>query len=503
VELKALIEDLPITCISGDCDLSISDLTDDSRNAAPGTLFIARTGSSEDGKKYISDAVNRGAAAILTDSRESVNEFDGVTILHSDQVDQSLAGQVAERFFGHPAQELALIGITGTNGKTTTAFLVRHVLQHAGVKCGLIGTIQIDDGETTQTADLTTPGAIELSRMLARMVDNGCAAAVLEVSSHALHQGRTGALTFKVGVFTNLTGDHLDYHGTMDEYADAKAILFRSLPETSWAVVNADDPHYATIVDGCKAHKLWCTLDATREVEEHGCRAQNVKLRADGSYARFTGPWGSVAADLPLAGRHNVANALQAVAAASAITPLDRTLREALIICPAVPGRLEVVQSGNTDAPTVVVDYAHTHDALQNVLLALRPVTKGKLLVVFGCGGDRDNSKRPKMAAVACKFADRVYVTSDNPRTEDPNQIIEQIMEGVDIEQIGKVYKHVDRTTTISKAIRDATPNDSVLIAGKGHEDYQIIGTTKTHYDDREVAREILNTLQPKTGSAS
>lgn len=501
MRLTDLIAGLGVRCVAGDVATTIVDLTDDSRCIEPGWLFVARSGVSGDAAVYTSQAIERGAVVVISENEPPATLPKHVAWCVADRVDQRLAGQLAERFFGHPSEKLALIGITGTNGKTTTAFLVQHLLHAAGCRCGLIGTVVIDDGATRQPAELTTPGAIEMSRLLARMVANGCRAAAVEVSSHALHQGRTAALRFAVGVFTNLTGDHLDYHGTMEDYAAAKALLFEQLPEQGWAVVNDDDAFGPVMLERCRAHVLRCSMKA-EEASDNICHATVLSLEADHSVARFDGPWGSVEARLPLVGRHNVFNVLQALAAANAVKSMSKRLRGALSSAPPVPGRLEPVRVEEADhaaLPTVLVDYAHTHDALENVLLALRPVVKGRLIVVFGCGGDRDRSKRPKMAQVACKLADRVIITSDNPRTENPATIIRDILAGVSEPADDRVTVEIDRAKAIALAVEQADADDTVLLAGKGHEDYQIVacadapgGVVKRHFDDREHAAEAL-----------
>ncbi|MCX5662666.1 MAG: UDP-N-acetylmuramoyl-L-alanyl-D-glutamate--2,6-diaminopimelate ligase [Planctomycetota bacterium] len=519
---------------SGADAIDLPDLADDSRAVKPGSLFIARPGSKGDGRTFIADALSRGAAAVLAELPAPADLPKSVAWVQAPKVDHALVGEIAERFFGRPAQKLKLIGVTGTNGKTTIAFVVAHLLARAGVKCGIIGTVVIDDGATRTPAELTTPGAIDFSRHLAAMVRNGCAAAVAEVSSHALHQGRASAFRFAVGVFTNLTGDHLDYHGTMENYAAAKAILFEGLGPEAYAVVNAGDAWTPRLLRDCKARVIPCEVASVDEVAKESaasggaqrCVATILAMKPDHTRVRFDGPWGSLEVNLPLVGRHNAMNVLQAVAAANCVTSMARSLSGSLEACPAPPGRLEPVRLGperlkpGTRLPVVLVDYAHTHDALENVLTALRPLTTGKIITLFGCGGDRDRTKRPKMAAVACKLSDRVVVTSDNPRTEDPMFIIGQILEGVptglevaDVRPTGAqanghdgnvttaharasqdpaVRVEPDRARAIVLAVSLAGPDDVVLLAGKGHEDYQIIGTTKRHFDDREEAARAL-----------
>lgn len=552
MNLAALLDGIPYRLLFGSLDQPITGLTDDSRTVSRGYFFLARRGCQGDGRSFISDAIRHGATAILAenppaDPTHQPGASSSLTWIQTPLVDQHLAGRLAERFFGYPSRQLRLIGVTGTNGKTTTTFLIQHLLHQAGVKCGLIGTISVDDGNLRAPSPQTTPGAIEFSRILAAMTANHCQAAVAEVSSHALHQGRTSALSFDVAVFTNLTGDHLDYHPNMDDYAAAKAILFERLVPTATAVINANDPYAPRILRNCSARTLRCTVQNPSKPDsldhqtplvtaaEHTnhdrpgtpCSATIFELGARHTRARFDGPWGSSEVTLPLVGWYNVANALQAVAAAYALGSLPQNLTAAFETFTSVPGRLEPVtlsHSGRggtstratsklpvparTDTtasiqlgpslPAVLVDYAHTPDALEKVLSALRPTTKGRLIVVFGCGGDRDRTKRPRMAAIAHRLADQIFITSDNPRTEDPQAIIHEILAGLPDHdrpsdrpqppREARVIVEPDRAAAIAQAIASALPSDTVLLAGKGHEDYQIIGAEKRHFDDREHA---------------
>jgi UDP-N-acetylmuramoyl-L-alanyl-D-glutamate--2,6-diaminopimelate ligase len=480
--------------------LEVVAVADDSRTVRPGTLFVARPGATADGRQFVADAVRRGAVAVLHAGQDPCAGLDGaaavVRIHVPDGTDLSrLAGALADRLNGAPSARLRLAGITGTNGKTTMAFLVQQFVRAAGGRCGLIGTVTVDDGAVAAPASLTTPGAIELSGILARMVGNGCSACAMEVSSHALDQGRADALRFSVGVFSNLTGDHLDYHGTMERYAAAKARLFAMLPPEGTAIVNRDDPWHEAMLRDCRAPVLRCSVgqgDAPPDPAA-ACTAHIHESRLGWQDTSFRGPWGDVRTRLPLVGRHNAMNALQAAAAASAIGVPPEAIRAALGACAAPPGRLEPVTVPD-DPFAVLVDYAHTDDALLNVLTALRPLVGpgGKLVTVFGCGGDRDRTKRPRMMRVACERSDRVVVTSDNPRTEDPEAIIDEVMAGRPAGGATSVARQVDRARAIGMAVVEARPGDIVLIAGKGHEDYQVIGTRKTPFDDRIVAREAL-----------
>lgn len=496
MHLADLLEGSGANLVTGDNRLSVTGICDDSRRVTEGCVFIARRGTQGHGRSYIREALQRGAAAVITDGPPSDSECGPgdrpVAWACTDRIDPAFVGRLADRFFGHPSRKLRIIGVTGTNGKTTTAFLIRHLLSEAGYRCGLISTVWIDDGEQRRAADLTTPGPVDLARDLARMVEKHCRYAVIEMSSHALVQGRASAIRFHAGVFTNLTAEHLDYHGTMDAYADAKAMLFESLPADGWAVLNMDDPHAEHMEMAGRARPLRCRLNGSMD-DEIDCSATILDLAADFTATRLTGPWGSINVRLPLVGRHNVMNALEATAAVHALTDVSRTLKQSLARCPAVPGRLETVRiRDQATVPTVLVDYAHTHEALESALIAVRPLTRGRLIVVFGCGGDRDPSKRPKMAAVACRLADRVVITSDNPRTADPSAIIREILQGVPRSERHRVVQEIDRRRAIVAAIGSAAEEDLVLIAGKGHEDYQIVGTDKHHFDDREVAAEAL-----------
>jgi len=484
--IQSLVEGLPVRLRRGRGETTILELTEDSRAVCPGSLFIARRGRSFDGTQFIPDAVARGAAAVLHDGAPAV-ESGPCDLVCEDPA--AVTPTIAERFFGSPAARLRLIGVTGTNGKTTTATLIRDLLNRFDLRCGLIGTVEVDDGRTRAPASLTTPGSIDLSRMLSRMVKNTCRAAVMEASSHALDQGRTAALSFDIAIFSNLSGDHLDYHKTLERYSDAKAILFASLAERAVAVVNADDPHAQRMLRDCRANVIRTSVQGAGDVN-----ARILAKSASGTRILVQADSVAMEMHLPLVGTHNVSNALQAAAAVHACgVPMCEALR-ALESCSAPPGRLEPVRTVGLNGPAVLVDYAHTDDALDNVLRAVRDTLPpdGKMWVVFGCGGDRDQTKRPRMAAVACRLADRIVITSDNPRTEDPQRIIEQIRAGVPKKRAEQTIEIVDRRHAIFHAVAHAVERDVIVIAGKGHEDYQIIGTVKIPFDDRIIAQEAL-----------
>ncbi|MHC4948919.1 MAG: UDP-N-acetylmuramoyl-L-alanyl-D-glutamate--2,6-diaminopimelate ligase [Planctomycetota bacterium] len=488
MKIADLIHDLPCELVRGSPQAVVRDVTDDSRRAGPGSLFVARPGTATDGARYIDAALDAGAVAVLTAAPDPGARRPDAAVLRADDV-AAVGARLAERILGDPSRALRLVGITGTNGKTTTAHLAHQLLAADGGRCGLVGTVHTDDGRDRRTSTLTTPGSADLSATLRRMVDHGCDACVMEVSSHALGQRRTDGLRFDVAVFTNLSGDHLDYHGTMDAYRRAKRRLFEAIETDGWGVVNVDDPAGPHMAAAC-AGRVRTTSLADRGAD---CHAELRSAGIDGLRARLRGPWGDLDVRLPLVGRHNASNALQAAAVADALGVPGAVIRAALETATAPPGRLEPV----TDAAhgfAVLVDYAHTDDALVNVLAALSPLVPdgGRLRVVFGCGGDRDRTKRPRMARAAWRFADEVIVTSDNPRTEDPDAIVDEIMTGVPAGRADRTTRIVDRAEAIRAAVRRAAPGDVVLIAGKGHEDYQIVGTDRRPFDDRVVAAEAL-----------
>ncbi|MDZ4753921.1 MAG: UDP-N-acetylmuramoyl-L-alanyl-D-glutamate--2,6-diaminopimelate ligase [Phycisphaerae bacterium] len=477
---------------AGAPDHEIRSVTDDSRTVKPGALFIARAGTKADGRRFVDDAISRGAVAILGDATtELPPDAGGRVALVVASEPHIAAALIAEQFHGAPTRHLSVTGVTGTNGKTTIAYLLQQFLRRAGHRCGLLGTVETDDGVRRVPSSLTTPGAIELAELFGRMRENGCDHAVMEVSSHALHQERVAAIRFSCGIFTNLTGDHLDYHGTMDAYAAAKAMLFASLDAHAFAIINMDDAASRVMCVG-PAQRLTCSLVDPRA----DCFAAIEEVTLSAIRVRFQGPWGSFRVQVPLVGKHNAINALEAAAAAWTQGVSAEQLAAALEVIEAPPGRLQPVPNPATrDAGfSVLVDYAHTDDALLNVLTALKPVLPrgGTLRVVFGCGGDRDRTKRPRMAAVACAHADQVIVTSDNPRTEDPQAIVDDIMQGVPPSARGRVHVEIDRGAAIAWAVQEAQRGDVVLIAGKGHEDYQIIGTEKRSFDDRVAARDAM-----------
>jgi UDP-N-acetylmuramoyl-L-alanyl-D-glutamate--2,6-diaminopimelate ligase len=456
-------------------DVEITSLAYSTSDVGPGSLFFCVPGFRADGHDFAPEAVKRGAVALVCERPLGL----GVPEVLVSSVRQSM-GHIAARFYGHPTRELRVIGITGTNGKTTTAFLTRSVLEATGTQCGLIGTVKYVIGGEAEDAVRTSPEALDLQRAFRAMLDGGDRACAMEVSSHALELGRTQGIDWACRVFTNLTQDHLDFHKTMEDYFLAKRRLF--VEGDAPSIVSADDPYGARLAEhvGALTYGISSAADY---------RAEDVAFDAGGARFTLIAPEGRAHARIQLPGLFNVSNALAAVAACVQLgVPLDDAVG-ALAEAERVPGRLEPVDEGQDFA--VLVDYAHTPDSLENVLRAARELTSGRLHVVFGAGGDRDREKRPLMGAAAVQNADRVIVTSDNPRSEEPGSIIDQILEGT-----GEVVEHeVDRRRAIALAIESAAAGDVVVIAGKGHEQGQEFENgRKEPFDDVTVAREALRT---------
>ncbi len=485
MQLSELVQAMQQAEVSEADSPGILSIVADSRAVQPGALFAALPGCKGDGAQYIRDAVDRGAAAILAACLP--DPMPPVPVVVAADVRKAL-GEAADAFYDKPSSSLQLIGVTGTNGKTTTAYLMRHVLNEAGIRCGMLGTIEYDLGNKLEPAPLTTPDTVRFTASLAEMRDYGCKAAVVEVSSHALDQERIWPHRFAAGIFTNLTRDHLDYHGDMDAYREAKRKLFTRLDEQAVAVLNWADPASERMAAGTAAKVTGYLLDG----ESAGILVgEVVRAKITGSSLAgqdFTVENGALAGEFhtPLVGRHNVENCLGVMLVAHALGVGKETLRTVLADFPGVPGRLERIAGPN--GAVAFVDYSHTDGALRSVLSVLRPLVKGKLITVFGCGGDRDKGKRPLMAKAAEEQSDAVVVTSDNPRTEDADAIIKDILPGFAHPEQVKIEP--DRRLAVALAINMAGPDDAVLVAGKGHEDYQIIGTEKRHLDDRELVRE-------------
>ena len=484
-----------VTHQGGDMQVHVAALTDDSRQIKPGALFVAVTGERVDGHTYVRQAVAAGAAALIVQD-VSVAQDQTVPIVGVCDSRRAL-GMLAARLLDDPSTHLRMIGVTGTNGKTTTTYLCKAVLESANRRVGLIGTVAYEIGAERIDASHTTPGAVELQQLLARMVQGGLDAVAMEVSSHALAMDRTSGCEYDTAVFTNLTQDHLDYHQTMEDYFQAKLRLFTGLTPSGSksgpkrALINADDPWALRIKQACRVPVWTYSLREASDI-----RAHDVRLSVDGSSFRVVTPSGDGHVQSRLVGEHNVYNVLAAIGVGlSEGLSLD-VIREGIHTVQNVPGRFERVEAGQSF--TIVVDYAHTEDALVRLLAAAHALKTGRIITVFGCGGDRDRGKRPKMGRAATERSDVVILTSDNPRTEDPMTILKEVEVGVRdaLQTSGVRYEMIpDRRAAIEMAIREAKRGDMVLIAGKGHEDYQIIGTQKFHFDDREVAREAVGKL--------
>jgi len=450
--------------------LEVTGLHYDSRRLLPGQVFLALAGAKTDGHRFVAAARERGAVAVASEKPAD----DAGPWVQVRAARRALA-IASGNFYAHPSRQLDVVGITGTNGKTTTAFLLYAILEAAKKTAGLFGTIEYRIGAQRFNAPNTTPESLDLQAMLANLRDSGGSHAVMEVSSHALAMDRVYGTRFRVGVFTNLTRDHLDFHGTMDAYFAAKKLLFSS-PPPEWAVLNSDDPHSVELAACGSPHVLRYGLGATR-----------ADIRESGDLIET--PAGAIPNRSKLVGRTNSYNRLAAVGAAVALGIPNEAITQGLETLTAVPGRFESVDAGQ--AFHVIVDYAHTDDALRNVLATARGLTPRRVITVFGCGGDRDRKKRPWMGEAAASLSDLVIVTSDNPRSEDPRAIIEEILPGV--VRTGTTY-HVepDRAAAITLAISEARAGDLVLIAGKGHETYQVIGDRSIDFDDRKIARQAL-----------
>ncbi len=480
IKLKKLLKNIPVEAIRGSKEIEISGLTSDSKRVAPGNLFIAKKGFHHDGARFIPDAIANGAVAILTDLYDPF--FPDITqIIHSDI--SSIEALIAREYYGNPGKDLFLVGITGTNGKTTTSYLIRHLLGQLGSECGLIGTIEWVVGQHVFPSAQTTPDVLTNYKLFHDMVASGSKACVMEVSSHALDQGRVGSVAFDTAVFTNLTQDHLDYHKTMQEYGEAKAKLFSSLAPDKTAVVNADSPAYTQMIAHCPAKILrYSTL--------HPCElfATEIHLSSQGVQCVVNAEGKSLSFTSSLIGRYNIYNLLAAMGVGLSKGCALEDVITALSTFKAVQGRLEPVP--NDKGVHIFVDYAHTDDALLNVLKTLSELKKGKLITVFGCGGNRDVVKRPKMGEVAESLSDVVIVTSDNPRQEEPIAIIQDILRGFKDPSRAQVI--VDREEAIYQAVKCANPGDIILIAGKGHENYQIFSHQTIPFDDRIAAQRAL-----------
>ena len=479
MKLKELLKDIPVVAVVGSEDIEITGVNIDSRRIKEGHLFVAMKGTQVDGHKFVPKAVELGAKAVLCEDMPE-QKAEGVTYVQVESTEDAV-GKVATTFHGNPSTKLKLVGVTGTNGKTTIATLLYNMFTKMGHKCGLLSTVCNYIVDEAIPADHTTPDPIELNALLDRMVQAGCEYAFMECSSHAIAQKRIGGLTFAGGIFTNLTRDHLDYHKTFENYRNAKKAFFDSLPKTAFAITNADDKNGMVMVQNTKAT---VKTYSTRSVADF--KARIIECHFEGMYLEMDGHEVGV----QFIGKFNVSNLLAVYGAAVMLGKSPEDVLVVMSTLHSVSGRLEPIHS--PEGYTAVVDYAHTPDALENVLNAIHEVLDGKghVITVCGAGGTRDKGKRPLMAQEAVKQSDKVIITSDNPRFEEPQDIINDMLAGLNAQQMKKVISIVDRREAIRTACMMAQKGDVILIAGKGHENYQEVKGVKHHFDDHEVVKE-------------
>ncbi|HOA40725.1 MAG: UDP-N-acetylmuramoyl-L-alanyl-D-glutamate--2,6-diaminopimelate ligase [Halanaerobiales bacterium] len=479
--LKDLIKRIEVLKIVGNLDIEIKKMVYDSRQVEEGSLFICIEGFKDDGHDYINKAIQNGAVAIVVE-KELETYPDGITVVEVADSRETMA-YLAAAFFNDPLEKLDLIGVTGTNGKTTTTYIIKSILDNTGRATGLIGSIKNIIGEKTLPATRTTPESMDLYGLFAEMLENRLSHAVMEVSSHALDLKRVEGMDFKVAIFTNISQDHLDFHQSFDEYLLAKSKLFQQLGPGGFAVVNIDDPRSEQIIAAAKGEILTYAIK-----KEADFQARDIKINSRGVSFTVEGKY-NFSLNMKLTGLFNVYNALAAIACGYALGLSPEEVKSGLEKVNGVAGRFEIVDEGQDF--TVIVDFAHTPDGLENVLQTALELAKGKIHIVFGCGGDRDKGKRPEMGRIAAEYGDYLVLTSDNPRSEDPIAIIKDIEQG--LEKSTTPYEVIlDRREAIFYAIEKAGPGDMVLIFGKGHETYQIFKDKTISFDDRQVAREAI-----------
>lgn len=486
MELKDIVQALPAASVEGPLDRPVAGITYDSRRVTPGMVFVALNGQNTDGHDFIASAIERGAAAVICERNGIL--FPRTTKIRVPDGREALA-RAAISYYEHPSAKLKVVGVTGTNGKTTVSFMIKAILEAGGIKSGLLGTVQYEVADRVIPAQRTTPESLDVQHLMAQMLQGGCQACVMEVSSHALEQKRVFGIEFDVAIFTNLTGDHLDYHGNMENYFQAKKKLFALLSQGTkkgTAIINIDDAHGARL---CGEENLEVVITFGLGTPAH-LRASKIELTREGSRFLVEAPERSFALRLPLIGRHNIYNALAALGAGLALDIPIVKLQAALNALPPVPGRLEKICSGQPFG--VFVDYAHTDDALRNVLTTLREITPGKVLLAFGCGGNRDTAKRARMGQIAAELADHTIITSDNPRREAPEKIAGDIEQGFRAARADGCEIEIDRRRAIQQIIAKAEEGDTVVIAGKGHETYQEFEDTVVPFDDRVHAQAAL-----------
>jgi len=493
--LKELLEVLNKPNVSGGLERQVKDITYDSREVKKDSLFVAIHGFKTDGRKYIADAIRKGASVIVTEGTIEAPE-NNISVISVPDARNALA-LLSAQFYGYPSRRLRMIGITGTNGKTTTSYLIKAIIEKAGKRCGLLGTISYIIGDETIQSPHTTPESADLQKYLHRIIESGAEYAVMEVSSHALELNRVADCEFDIAVFTNLTQDHLDFHKTMEGYFSAKLKLFTSLSNERGkmvkkvGIINIDDPYSKRILDAIKVKAV--TYGFSRDAD---IRPDDVRMDINGIAFKAVTQKGIFPIESKLTGKYNINNILSTIGVGQALGFDNSIIADGIRAVENISGRFEKIEEGQDFA--VVVDYAHTEDALKRLLEAVKEFANGRIITVFGCGGDRDKGKRPKMGETAGKASNIVIITSDNPRSEDPMEIIKEIEEGIKGIKNGNKPDYLimpDRREAICKAVELARKDDIVVIAGKGHEDYQIIGDKKSHFDDREIAREAIKTV--------
>lgn len=491
--LADVLQHIKYERVEGRKDVRVCDVTSDSRNIRPGSLFICLPGVHVDGHDFAAAAAEQGASVIVAEKQVKVKDAASVVYVRDTRTAME---EIAPYFFDYPSRQMRVIAVTGTNGKTTSTHIIAHLLQLAGYKTGVIGTVHMLIGSQSYPTHNTTPDTADLQKMLYQMVQAGVTHVCMEVSSHALAMNRIAGCEFDTAVFTNLTEDHLDFHKTMDNYADAKAILFRMVSskgqykKEKTAVINADDP-YAKVMTDAVADTAFCPIHTYAVDHDADLKAEQIRIGSKSTSFILNDGGKKRTVETKLAGRFNVYNTLASIGAARAEGVSMETILSGLASFRAVPGRFELIEEGQPFA--VVVDYAHTPDGLENILKTAKKITERRVIVVFGCGGDRDRMKRPIMGRIAAQWGDEVIVTSDNPRSEDPDAIVAEVAAGVKEKAAGNPKLHYevipDRRTAIRHAIHLAKPGDAVIIAGKGHENYQILRDRTIHFDDREEAR--------------
>ncbi len=487
MKIKELLGGIEVIGMTGSDEVKVSGISYDSRKVQPGQLFVALKGETADGHRFIRSALNNGAVAVIHEEElEGVDDLASTATfirVHDTRRALSLASQV---WYHAPSRSMTIIGVTGTNGKTTTTYILKEILEAWGKKVGLIGTIQYMIGDAVYQATHTTPESLEFQKLLYEMLAAGCSHVVTEVSSHALSQKRVDGTVFRAGIFTNLTRDHLDFHGTMDNYFLSKQRFFSELLErTATAVVNLDDPWGRKLAESISAHVYTYGLESGADL-----LASEIKTSFDGLKFRISTRGRTYDAASPLVGLPNVYNILAAAGAAAAVGVPWNVIMEGIRRSPSIRGRFEKVDAGQKFL--AIIDYAHTEDALERLIYTARGLTKGKIITVFGCGGNRDRGKRPRMGAIATRLSDFVIITSDNPRSENPDEIIREVAAGA---ARRNYLTEPDRKEAIKRAVLMAEKNDIVLIAGKGHEEYQEIGGKRFPFNDREVVEESIRHL--------